>query len=158
MNLIICGYLTNVYNYTIPTLKRHLVHMAMCKLLVISIQGFYGICNIDFFCCYRSCNGSKRSNYKGTQCFCSHQWTILIIPFDTSPSDWKYRKVDTATSESSILARFCTPISDIVAIVLLLVNKISHIQTRLSSCLGIGTEMLELELFQIIALGKIKVN
>ena len=47
MNLIVCGNLTNVYKYTIPTLKRHLVHMAMCKLLVIS-KDFMGFVILIF--------------------------------------------------------------------------------------------------------------
>ena len=107
MNWIICGYLTNVYQYTIPptppTPLQHLptsppppppppppsslVRMVYAQC-VIPKDLIYEICNILllFALSYAvSCNGSKQSNYKGTQCFCSYQWAILTIQFVTSP-------------------------------------------------------------------------
>ena len=99
MNLIICGYLTNVYQHTIPptppppspSQKRELVHMVYAQC-VIPKDLIYGICDILLLFAKAlsytvSCNGSKQSNYKGTPCFCSYQWAILTIQFVTSPFD-----------------------------------------------------------------------
>ena len=76
---------------TPPSQKRDLVRMVYAQC-VIPKDLIYGICNIRLLLAKTlsyavSCNGSKQSNYKGTQCFCDYQWAILTIQFVTSPFD-----------------------------------------------------------------------
>ena len=71
-----------------PSQKRDLVHMvyAQCVLLK-DYMGFDHLLFTKALSYAVSCYGSKRSNYKGTQCFCNYQWAILTIQFVTSLFD-----------------------------------------------------------------------